>query len=290
MTTAVVLQERGHRVQVVAAATGDGTTSAAAGAVWYPFRADPPERVIGWAMRSKDWLTGLADSTPEAGVDLVTTFEIVASTERPWWAACAPDLELVARHLPDGSPYAWQFLAPRIEPALHLAWLESQLRWPIERRRVVSLDAEPGDVVVNCTGLAARVLTGDRELQGLFGQTVVVRPGAIDIDTVVVDEREHERMFYSIPRRDTVVLGGCADAVNDDYSLEPDADFTAEILERARLRGFEPGVVVRAKCGLRPYRTTVRLERDDRIIHNYGHGGAGYTLARGCAEEVAELV
>ncbi|WP_343394071.1 FAD-dependent oxidoreductase [Candidatus Amarobacter glycogenicus] len=40
---------------------------------------------------------------------------------------------------------------------------------------------------------------------------------------------------------------------------------------------------------MRPYRTTVRLERDGRIIHNYGHGGAGFTLARGCAEEVAAL-
>jgi D-amino-acid oxidase len=39
----------------------------------------------------------------------------------------------------------------------------------------------------------------------------------------------------------------------------------------------------------------VRLERDrlrdGRIaIHNYGHGGAGFTLCRGCAEDVAKLV
>jgi D-amino-acid oxidase len=42
--------------------------------------------------------------------------------------------------------------------------------------------------------------------------------------------------------------------------------------------------------GLRPYRAEVRLERAGRILHNYGHGGAGYTLSRGCAEEIAQLI
>ena len=44
------------------------------------------------------------------------------------------------------------------------------------------------------------------------------------------------------------------------------------------------------RAGLRPYRPSVRLEREGRLIHNYGHGGAGYTLAYGCAEDVAALL
>ena len=287
LTTAVALQERGHQVQVVAEKTGNDTTSAVAGAVWYPFRADPPERVVDWAMRTKEWLTGLAATTPDAGVDILTVFEATSSEEVPWWSACAPDLERVGMA---GGARAWKFAAPRIEPALHLAWLESQLRWPVERRRVASLDAEPGDVVVNCTGLGARSLTGDRELQGLFGQTLVVEPGGIDTSRVAVDERDPDRMFYCIPRRSSVVLGGCAIPVSDDYSLERDAALAADILDRASERQLTPGEIVSVRCGLRPYRTTVRLERDGRIIHNYGHGGAGYTLARGCAEGVAEIL
>lgn len=289
LTTAILLQEHGHRVQVVAAAKGEGTTSSAAGAVWYPFRADPPERVTAWGLRAKEWLTELARTTPEAGVDLLTMYEVVDDDARPWWAACAPDLELVREGIPYPAAMAWRFQAPRVEPALHLAWLESQLRWPIEMRRVVSLDAEPGDLVVNCTGLGARALTGDRQLQALFGQTVVVEPGGIDLATDVVDERDHARMLYVIPRRGSVVIGGCSVPVADDHALEPNPAFESEMLQRAKTAGFAPGRVLRSKCGLRPYRTTVRLERDGRIIHNYGHGGAGFTLARGCAEEVAAL-
>jgi D-amino-acid oxidase len=53
---------------------------------------------------------------------------------------------------------------------------------------------------------------------------------------------------------------------------------------------------VQVKVGLRPYRPEVRLEAEEFqngtkcIIHNYGHGGSGWTLAWGCAMEVCELV
>ncbi len=36
----------------------------------------------------------------------------------------------------------------------------------------------------------------------------------------------------------------------------------------------------------------VRLEREPahRIVHNYGHGGSGFTLSWGCAQEATQLV
>lgn len=46
--------------------------------------------------------------------------------------------------------------------------------------------------------------------------------------------------------------------------------------------------------GLRPGRPTVRLEAERRdgglLVHNYGHGGAGLTLSRGCASAVLALI
>ena len=52
--------------------------------------------------------------------------------------------------------------------------------------------------------------------------------------------------------------------------------------------------VLGGAVGLRPARPAVRLEAEphDRgvVVHCYGHGGAGVTLAWGCAEEVVGLV
>ncbi len=45
-------------------------------------------------------------------------------------------------------------------------------------------------------------------------------------------------------------------------------------------------------AGLRPYRDPLRLESEllegKLIVHNYGHGGSGITLAMGCAEDVVK--
>lgn len=48
--------------------------------------------------------------------------------------------------------------------------------------------------------------------------------------------------------------------------------------------------------GLRPFRgSNVRVERElrrtgSKIVHSYGHGGAGWSLSFGCAQDVAALV
>lgn len=55
----------------------------------------------------------------------------------------------------------------------------------------------------------------------------------------------------------------------------------------------------RVQVGLRPGRPSVRLEKEALqlesrsaplpVVHNYGHGGAGLTLAWGCAKDVVQL-
>jgi len=264
-----------------------------AGAVWFPYRAGPPARVAAWAARTRTWLASLA-AAPEAGVDLVTDYEITgepAGAPAPWWAA---DLEVARVPAPvTGAPLAWRFRAPRVEPARFLPWLAARLRAPIERRPVVELAAEPGDAVVHCAGLGARELAADEQLVPLLGQVLITGCGEVDRAVAFTDERDPDALFYLIPRRDELVLGGCSLPWPPGAPPEVDPARTARILEQARALGLAVGPVRHARAGLRPYRPEVRLERDardPRVIHNYGHGGAGFTLCRGCAEEVAYLM
>jgi D-amino-acid oxidase len=289
LTTAGVLQEAGHPVRVVSADRPERTTSAAAGAVWYPFAVGPPEAVNRWARATRAWLLALARDVPEAGVDVITVRECATDARRPWWAEAIEGIRLVEGPQPSGARLAWEFEAPRAEPSLHLRWLESRLERPIEIRRVHRLEDVPGDLVVNCTGIGARRLTGDTSLRALLGQTVLVEPGEVDMRAMYGDERDLSAMLYVIPRRAEVVIGGCAVPVEGDVIPPADPALRTAFLERARVAGFRHGRLLRDAVGLRPVRPEVRVERVGRVIHHYGHGGAGYTLARGSAAEVVSL-
>jgi D-amino-acid oxidase len=282
LTTALVLQDIGHDVRVIAADTGDATTSAVAAAVWFPYRCGPRDKVIAWADVTRRWLEGIRDEV--AGVDRLTGYEI-SDDDDPWWAA---GLDVTRVPAPvAGAPFAWRYSPMRVEPALFLPWLKSRLRAIIEPRRVTSLDDVPGDIVVNCTGLASRELANDDSVTPLFGQIVICEPGNVDRRVTITDDRDPDAMLYLIPRRGEIVLGGCA---LPHGRLDEDPAITARILDHARALALPIGPVTRVRTGLRPFRETVRVERVGRIVHNYGHGGAGYTLCRGTAEEVSRLV
>jgi D-amino-acid oxidase len=291
LTTALTLEERGHEVRVVAAGIEEATTSAVAGACWFPYRAGPPDRVAAWAAETRAWLDTLtADHT--AGVDPIVGYEITTeegpSPPRPWWAA---NVDVTRAPAPvTGAPLAWRYQSARIEPARFLGWLARKLRARIEHRPVDDLAAEPGDLVVNCTGLAARELAGDDTIRPLFGQVVITAVGTVDRAFTVTDERDPDALFYMIPRRDELVLGGCSLPWPPGTPPAIDPAISERIVAQARSLGLAIGEIRRVRAGLRPYRPEVRIERTGRIIHNYGHGGAGYTLCRGCAESVAQLV
>lgn len=312
LTTALTLRERGHAVRVIGASTGAAITSSVAGAIWFPFWAEPRDKVSRWATVARRWLVGLARNDASAGVDVLGMLELDDQSRTPWWGEEIEDLELVeaasvgdaARHW-NGAPFGWRFTAPRVDPRFHMEWLASKLERPIEVRAVASLGAcfeggasgSAADVVVNCTGLGARALCGDRTIRPLFGQVVVASPEGFDLGRAMADERDPKSVFYVIPRRDEVIIGGCTAEwehdVADGMLPRPDPALTEVMLARAARYGVVPREVLRVVAGLRPYRDAVRVERDAadaRIIHNYGHGGSGYTIARGCAEEVAGMV
>ena len=283
LTTAVCLREAGIAADVVAREEPQDTTSAVAAALWYPYRALPQERVTAWSAATYEQLARLA-GVAGSGVRMRAGTELLAAdAPDPWWRDAVPGLRRTAEGL--------RFEAPVVDMSVHLPWLAVRLRslgGAIERHHVAGLDELDADAVVNCAGLGAASCAADASLSAVRGQIVRVRAPAVQ--EWLLDQSDPERLVYVVPRERDVVLGGTAQDGDEDRAADPAT--TAAI--RARCAALVPALrdapVVSVAVGLRPARPTVRLEAEGRVVHCYGHGGAGVTLAWGCAVEVAALL
>lgn len=289
LTCALRLAEAGHRVDVLARDLPLETTSVVAAALWYPYRALPQSRVTAWAGAAYAVFAGLAQDV-DSGVRMLTGTEVLrAPTPDPWWVGAVPDLRRVPP--PEGYADAWSFTAPVIDMPVHLRWLQARLLdlgGTVTRMSLAALPqvgAGPGDAVLNCAGLGSRLLAGDDTVRPVRGQVALVR--GIDLDRWWLDA---EGPTYVVPRGQHVVLGGTSE--DGDWSRTPAPETATEILRRASrlVPGVAGASVVSHRVGLRPVRPAVRLEARGRVVHCYGHGGAGVTLGWGCADEVLQLV
>jgi D-amino-acid oxidase len=291
LTCALRLLEAGHRVDVVARDLPRETTSAVAPAIWYPCRALPQERVTGWARTSYAVFEALAAPTdyggsPEAGVRMVAGTEVVRQAQGPpWWAPSGPTTER-ATGLPAGFVDGWSFTTPVVEMPLYLAWLADRVRELGGTITRLSLGGLPlRGMVVNCAGLGARLLGGDRTVVPVRGQVVHVEQIGLDRWWLHAGGPT-----YAVPREHDIVVGGTE--VEGDWSRSVSPAAADEILERAieLVPGLRGARVLRHRVGLRPVRPAVRLERVGDVVHCYGHGAAGVTLSWGVADEVATLL
>lgn len=301
LTSAHVLSAHGHRVRVLARAMPPETTSNQAGAFWFPFLTGMPanhEAALSWAKRTYDRLLREAGegSTPGLARRTVVAALPEAAGE-PWWAEHVSGCRRATAAELGGAADGRAFESIVIEPDRYLRHLVDAL----EQRGVVfevtefaSLDDALGhtDVVVNCTGLGARTLCDDEAVYPARGQ--IVRAAPVSLEAVTVAPADAHGPVYLVPRSTDLVLGGTKQ--EHDWDTQPrDAD-TQAILARCRRAAPATGdvQVLETRVGLRPCRDAVRLEAERRpagsIVHNYGHGGSGFTLSWGCAEAVGEIV
>ncbi|MFE1951461.1 NAD(P)/FAD-dependent oxidoreductase [Streptomyces sp. NPDC059524] len=292
MSTALTLAERGRRVRLWSRDPVDRTTSAVAGALWWPYRIDPVERVGPWSLRSLRRYEEWARRPDETGVRMVEGVHArTRLADLGGWASEVAGLRDSARGL--------AARLPLLDMPVHLRWLwdvAERAGVVLETRTVASLDEAlaAAPVVVNCTGLGARELVPDPSVRPVRGQLVVVRNPGVRHWYTAADEGAATTTYF-FPQPGGLILGGTAQ--EDDWSLEPDPAVAAAIVRRcAAVRPEIAGArVLGHRVGLRPARPAVRIEREVTgegrvLVHNYGHGGAGVTVAWGCAREAAELV
>jgi len=164
------------------------------------------------------------------------------------------------------------------------------------------------DTLINCTGMGSKALVKDPNMVGARGVLLQLdrnncpRREALEgmtKDAIIIADSppwgSDTEPAYMIPRGDIIAVGGTY-LEGDAHPYLRDSERT-RLLNNAQLLGVDVAnaPVVGEWTGFRPSRPTVRCEEEKsstgvRTIHNYGHGGSGWTVNVGAAKEVANIL
>src|SRR5689334_20122683 len=103
LTCGIRLLEKTFDVTIVARELPPHTTSDAAAAIWYPYRASPIERILGWGHTTLDEFYRLMPD-PLSGVHAIMMIELFDHPKPdPWWKEVVHRFERVSiESLPPG--------------------------------------------------------------------------------------------------------------------------------------------------------------------------------------------
>ncbi len=194
---------------------------------------------------------------------------------------------------------------PRYMPLLYESYVQSG--GTVECRELGHGDVSslPGDYIVNCSGIGSAELFDDDDMLAIKGHILEVPYSdspTLDFSYTYTPE-DYSHYAYMYPRDQTLLFDGSylegkivdgnwygehpSNPTTIDGELIPERLYTvnADVL-RNHLTVSRDEISV--KHGYRPYRSEgVRIEREGRIVHNYGHGGAGVSLSWVSARQAA---
>lgn len=301
LTCGVKLLENDFKVEIIASKLPPHTTSNIAPAYWYPYRVYPEEKVLKWGEISFAEYTKLSKQNG-TGISFMKLFKLFdKKVPKPYWTKLVRNFrEAKQSELPKNYSYGFIVEIPQIETPVYLKYLYD--RFIDSGGKITKLEEEltsleqlypENKIIINCTGLGSHKLCSDKNMFPIRGQ--LVRTSNPGIDYIYNDEEGPLSMTYIVPRSKDCILGGTAQENN--WDLEVDYKTSDKIISNSKILApkLKDAKILDHKVGLRPGRTEVRLEaakvsNNCTVIHNYGHGGAGFTLSWGCAEDVLNLV
>ena len=295
LTSAILLQEAGFSVRILTKERFENILSSKVGAIWFPFEIHPKEKTNHWATLAYErYERETHQGNGISFIPFITAYQVDSNMD---WTKQLPKGKVrKARtdELPTGMQMAYISEVPLAEPLLYLPHLFERFLangGTFEKQEIGTLEkmAALDSWVINCTGLGAKQLCNDRDLHPMRGQ--ILRCEKLNMPSFA-DPTKRGALSYVINRSEDSVIGGTD--YEDDWNEESDPADTTLILDRIAESGFaEIPYVLEVIVGLRPRRSAVRFEFDQdfpTVFHNYGHGGAGFTVAWGCAIELAHVL
>lgn len=299
LSCGVLLLKGGFKVTIWAKDLPPNTTSDKAAAAWSPYLCYPKEKVARWAKNTLVYFHKEIAKEPKSGFLQVKTSGLFTKKgEDPEWKNNVPGYKkLHTKTLPNGYMHGYEFEGMVIDTSFYMDYLVSlfkKLGGVLIQKEISSIQEAftRYNLVVNCTGLGSRQLFGDKLVYPVRGQMIKIKPNGFN--RVVADEEGPNSLAVIIPRLNDIMIGGTTQENN--WNLEIDPEDSKDIMKKVTnlYPEFKNAEIIGESVGLRPVRPEIRLESqyfgDQAVIHNYGHGGAGFTLSWGCAQEVVDLV